>query len=191
MEMKECNRCGYWCNITSFKKTNGRWRINTCRWCKNEERKSRWHDIEKHGEVAENNRERIKQWGKENKHRKDEANRTWRNSTDKGYWGNKLTSIKAGCRQRGMDCTLTRKDLSDLYDKQNGKCAVTGRDLLKIRKKPELDTCSVDRIDNSRDYHIDNIRLITHQANLAKWCGNDEELLSFCKDVIAHLSTYD
>ena len=73
-----------------------------------------------------------------------------------------------------------------IYNKQNGKCPLTGRDLIKSRKKSKLDTCSVDRIDNNIGYVIGNIRLITLQSNIAKSTGTDEDLLNFCKDIIAH-----
>jgi len=76
--------------------------------------------------------------------------------------------------------------LENIYNKQNGKCILTGRDLIKTRKKSQLDTCSVDRIDNNIGYVIDNIRLITLQANISKSTGTDDDLLNFCKDIIAH-----
>jgi hypothetical protein len=192
METKECNRCNIEKPIIDFRQTK-RWRGNICRSCRNEQRKYRWHNVEKHKpELVEYNRNKARLWREntDNRSSLSETARTWRNSTDKGYWANKLTSIKANCRQRGMECTLTRTDLVELYEKQNGKCAVTGRELLKTRIKAQLDTCSVDRIDSSKDYHLDNIRLITHQANLSKWNGTDDELLSFCKDVITTLDPY-
>ena len=184
METKQCKRCGYYCNVTTFKMT-GRWRGNTCRWCKNDERKERWHDKEKHNQaILQKNRDRTKAWSSDNKEQAAESNRNWRNTTDKGYWGNKITAIKANCRARGLDCLINKDFLQRLYDEQNGKCVLTGRELLKTRVKSQLDTCSVDRIDNNIGYTEDNVRLITLQANTAKWTGNDEELLAFCQDVI-------
>lgn len=187
METKQCVKCGYYCNVTSFKMT-GKWRINTCRWCKNDERKNRWHDIEKLDDtITQKNRDRTKEWSKENKEQKDESDRNWRNTTDKGYWQNKITSIRANCRSRGMECLINGKYLEKLYEEQKGLCVLTGRRLVKSRTKSERDTCSVDRIRNDEDYVEGNVRLITLQANTAKWTGTDEELLAFCKDVILNL----
>ena len=111
METKQCIRCGYYCNITSFKpnKKNKKWRGKICRWCRNEQRKERWHTVEKHDqEVMNKNRERVKLWHGEHKEQNAESARTWRNSTDKGYWSNKITGIKANCRTRGLDCEINR-----------------------------------------------------------------------------------
>ena len=186
MGTKQCKICMNLFDITSFRMRK-KWRGNICRMCRNAQRKERYHSIEKKDDsYIKNNRNRAKKWFNDNTKKHADTCRDWRNSTDKGYWTNKITSIKANCRIRGMDCSISRIDLENIYNKQNGKCPLTGRDLIKSRKKSKLDTCSVDRIDNNIGYVIGNIRLITLQSNIAKSTGTDEDLLNFCKDIIAH-----
>lgn len=192
MDTKECDRCNNTYPLTHFQasKKNVDWRGKICRCCRNEQRKEKYHTKEKHDPILkEQARLRVSDWrvGKES-HSK-EIQRNWRNTTDKGYWSNKITSIKANCKAKGMDCSITREDLENLYEKQNGICVLTGRQLLKTRKKSQLDTCSVDRVDDSLGYELGNIRLVTLQSNIARWSGSDEELLTFCKDVIAMSQT--
>ncbi len=191
MDTKECSRCHDIYPLTNYPASskNPNWRGKVCQRCRNEQRKERYHAVEKlDPETIQKNRDRVSNWrvGKED-HSK-EIQRNWRNSTDKGYWSNKITSIKANCRVKGLSCSIRREDLEDLFDAQNGRCVLTGRELKKTRIKSELDTCSVDRLDDSLGYDVGNIRLVTLQANIARWSGNDEELLAFCKDVITHLN---
>ncbi len=188
-DIKVCKRCDCYCSINMFIKSNksDKWIGNTCRVCRAEVRLERYHTVEKYDvDQIKTNRNRASEWFKDNEKKHKDTCRNWRNSTDKGYWNNKITSIKANARHRGLEVDLKRIDLEKLFDIQEGKCAISGRELMKTRVKSSLDTCSVDRIDNSKGYIPENIRLVTLQANLAKHTGNDEELLAFCKDVILH-----
>ena len=46
-------------------------------------------------------------------------------------------------------------------------------------------SASLDRIDNSVGYAPGNVRFVSVMANLAKWTWSDDELVSFCRDVVA------
>jgi hypothetical protein len=45
---------------------------------------------------------------------------------------------------------------------------------------------SLDRIDNTKGYHIDNVRLVWFAANAAKNVFTDEQLIQFCEYVVEH-----
>lgn len=81
---------------------------------------------------------------------------------------------------------VTALQLRELWASQQGKCVVTGVDMVMVTGKQELNSVSVDRIDPTKPYTIDNIRLVTYQANCAKLFGTDEDLLEFCRRVISH-----
>lgn len=86
------------------------------------------------------------------------------------------------------DSNLTMSFLLALYDKQEGKCAITGRKLSMGRvasKGYEPDLLSVDRIDSTKGYTRDNVQFVTWQANVAKNRHTQKELLEFCRAVIA------
>jgi len=193
METKQCKVCEKVQDITSFRLCHGKYRGHICHECRASRRKER-HNREKQDNVlVEKAKERSKKWREfeGNRERNQEYHKVWQKTTDTAYWSQKLNTIRSNCKSRGLDYDITRPYLQDLYDKQNGKCEITGRDLVMARIDTEhaerINTCSVDRIDNSKGYIKGNVRLITLQANSAKWTGTDEELLAFCKDVINHL----
>lgn len=82
--------------------------------------------------------------------------------------------------------------LCELYDKQKGKCALSGVRLRLIGAKSQtchLHCMSIDRIKTNKGYVEGNVRLVTFQANVARQRGTDKELLDFCRKVIAHAKT--
>jgi CRISPR/Cas system Type II protein with McrA/HNH and RuvC-like nuclease domain len=110
-------------------------------------------------------------------------------------WGDVLTEEgqlkkKLGERlvsaDRRRDSSIDLLYLLSLYRKQNGKCAITGRDMLidDVPGPKRRDTVSIDRIDSKRGYEVGNIQLVTSQANMAKSNYTTEELFAFCLDVV-------
>lgn len=94
-----------------------------------------------------------------------------------------VSTSKVRAKKRGILHTLVPQDLINIYYKQEGKCALTGRQL--ILAKNARDTISLDRIDNTGYYTPDNVQLITWQANVAKNEWNTADLLEFCQVVIS------
>ena len=99
---------------------------------------------------------------------------------------NRIDSIKRKSKDRGIEYSIERTDLYEIYKKQNGMCAYTSRPMeLKTGtakwKNPEV--LSVDRIDPSRGYHKDNVHLIRWCVNEAKNRMPHEEFLQMSKDV--------
>lgn len=75
-------------------------------------------------------------------------------------------------KQVGSDVSITIEQLKELWEKQNGICAITGLKMILPRTTAETNVgpkcASIDRIDNSRGYSIDNIQLVCYSANLAR-----------------------
>ena len=99
---------------------------------------------------------------------------------------NRIDNIKSKSADRGIEHSIERTDLYEIYKKQNGMCAYTGRPMeLKTGtakvKNPEV--LSVDRIDPSRGYHKDNVHLIRWCVNEAKNRMGHEEFIQMSKDV--------
>src|SRR5574337_3511 len=77
--------------------------------------------------------------------------------------------------------------LQCLFDAQNGLCALTKRKMtlgVVDRKKASRDAMSVDRIKPDKGYVKGNVRLVTNQANVAKYRYDDNDLLEFCYTII-------
>jgi hypothetical protein len=87
---------------------------------------------------------------------------------------------KANSRKRIGSITLTKEHLEEIWNKQEQKCALTGRNL-NIEDhwwKP-----SVDRIDSSLPYLLDNIRIVGWIVNHCRGDLTDEEFIDMCKSV--------
>lgn len=75
----------------------------------------------------------------------------------------------------------------DLYHKQKGKCAITGQDLTFIKKtdgKKIHTNLSIDRIDSSKGYDLNNIQYVCAIVNVMKSILSIEELQWWCQKVI-------
>lgn len=70
--------------------------------------------------------------------------------------------------RRGIECTLTRDDAVELLTKSAWACAVTGvRFTLEAVSGKRPYAPSVDRIDSSKGYTVENCRIVCVAANYA------------------------
>ena len=82
---------------------------------------------------------------------------------------------------------ITVDDLLGIGNKQNWKCAITGDQLEFVRggnfnnNGSNALSCSIDRIDTTRPYTVDNVQLVTWQSNSAKSGMTEQELTQWIK----------
>ncbi len=91
-------------------------------------------------------------------------------------------------RNRPGETDLTLEALRDLWDRQGGRCALSG---LPIELPPttgafeQLRDCpwkaSLDRLEPEKGYVIGNVRFVVMIANLARNRFSDEDLIRFCR----------
>lgn len=112
-------------------------------------------------------------------------------ATPKGRLTHLMIGVRKRSKDRDIELGIERNDLLELFEVQNGKCAITGVPFdLSVRNggkhicKPY--SMSVDRIDNTYGYVKGNVRLISSIANVAKGRWSDADLIEFCKKVIEH-----
>lgn len=100
----------------------------------------------------------------------------------KGYKdisGSYFRRVRDGAISRLMSFDITIKDVWDIYESQNRKCALSGIDIVfwpNINEATENQTASIDRIDNSKGYTKDNIQIVHKRANNIKHNMTEEEL---------------
>jgi len=100
-----------------------------------------------------------------------------------------FSRIKSSAIQRNYIFELTIDDLWELFLNQEGKCALTGTSLelpvnvRKLRDKSDKRLASLDRIDNSVGYIKTNVRWICKRVNYMKHTMNDDEFLSWIKEI--------
>jgi hypothetical protein len=80
---------------------------------------------------------------------------------------------------------LTVDFLVELYEKQNGKCALSGKVMTYVVGEGRVPTnISLDRIDSSLGYEEANIQLACVQANKMKAELSEEDLAEWCESIL-------
>lgn len=96
------------------------------------------------------------------------------------YW-NQLVN---NARSRKIKVTMTIKEAWNQFQKQKGICALTGLHLTFPKYAVGTDgTASLDRIDSSKGYTVDNIRWVHKMVNYIKRDLNDSEFIDWCNKV--------
>ena len=90
--------------------------------------------------------------------------------------------IKDGAYKRGYEFEITKEMVWELWKKQEGRCSFTG---LPITFKDS--SASVDRIDNSKGYTLDNITLVHKDINLMRNKFSVEYFKEMCKRVVENV----
>lgn len=112
---------------------------------------------------------------------------TIRKGSDSPCWtgyhditGNKFSQMRRGAKSRGVKFNITIKDVWNQYIKQDKKCVFTG---LRVYFYKDITKCtaSLDRIDSSKPYTVDNIQIIYKIINNIKTGNTDEYFIQMCK----------
>lgn len=110
--------------------------------------------------------------------------------TLKGTISNKLQSCKKNARLKGLSFNLTTPYLTELWNQQQGLCALSGVELGFIGTG--WCTASVDRIDPSLGYDIGNVQWVAWRVNDAKSNMNNQDFIDMCRAIcITQEKTYD
>ena len=95
----------------------------------------------------------------------------------------------ASIRHRERDAKITLNDLKEQWDSQSGLCAISNMPMIlpsttgtKHKRTPNL--ASVDRIDSSKGYTIDNIQWVCLIAQYAKNSFSTDDVIEFCRSTI-------
>lgn len=88
-------------------------------------------------------------------------------------------------KRNGLVVDITKQDLYDLWDNQQGKCALSGIEMTYISNCGRIPTnVSVDRIDSSKGYIKGNVQLVCMAVNQMKNDLDTQTLLMFCNAII-------
>jgi hypothetical protein len=104
--------------------------------------------------------------------------------------GTVLYTIKQNAKNRSkngrkIEVNITSEYLDELYEKQNGKCALTGlsieASITNTKNRGRVWTASVDRIDSSKDYVEGNVQWLHKDINRMKWDLDTDKFIELCK----------
>ncbi len=104
-----------------------------------------------------------------------------------------LQSYKTSAKDRKINFLLKATEVEDLFYKQDGKCKYSGKELTfsDVQSGPNFDrvknqTASLDRIDSSKGYTLDNVQFVHKTVNTMKWDFTEEKFLSLIKKIYKH-----
>ena len=104
-------------------------------------------------------------------------------------WGHKhikpeyMRSLHLSARKRNIDFDVNSKYLFEIWEKQDGKCAYTGKSLSLGKGK-----ASLDRIDPKRGYVQNNVQWVLTIVNYMKWDSTEEEFINLCSLIASRRS---
>ena len=86
--------------------------------------------------------------------------------------------------RKPLDVTIDKQYLWELYQKQEGKCGLSGLPIsLPETYRDGMFTASVDRIDSSKGYIPGNVQWVHKHVNLMKNSFNQEYFIEMCKHI--------
>lgn len=97
------------------------------------------------------------------------------------YWYN----IRRNAEVRGYEVKVSIHDIEDLLVKQDFKCALSGERLIVGSGKGN-DTASLDRIDSSKGYLLDNIQWVHKDLNTMKMALSNSAFINWCSKIHQH-----
>lgn len=100
-------------------------------------------------------------------------------------WNGLINRTRRESRGKRSELDFDTSFLWKIYQKQNGKCALTGWNI-NFGKKAETNTVSIDRIDSNIGYLKNNIQLVHKDVNRIKNHFSDEFFYKVCKAVSIH-----
>lgn len=107
------------------------------------------------------------------------SERKYRN-TFKGFCKQSYNGAKARAKKYSLEFDLPNDYFEALWLSQNGKCALSNRDMEHTSRSKTARAndyrASIDRIDSSKGYTVDNVRLICWYINEFKKDRSDEQL---------------
>jgi len=84
----------------------------------------------------------------------------------------------------GREFSLPKGWMKAQYESQGGKCAMTGKPMVKDRDRHAPWAPSIDRLNSGKGYTPDNCRLIGYIVNCAKNQFTERELIDMCRAIV-------
>jgi hypothetical protein len=103
-----------------------------------------------------------------------------------GFSAAEFAAIKEAARRRGKSWSIYITDIHDLWEQQDGKCAMTGTPMNKAPR-----TWSIDRIDNACGYTRTNIQLVLKHVNMMRGPLDEETFVELCEAIYNHRSKHE
>lgn len=111
----------------------------------------------------------------------------------KNISGSYFSSIRSNARHKNREFSLDINYLQNLLEQQNFQCAISGLNLIMeldnsfdITKKQGINTASLDRIDSSKGYTVNNVQWVHVDVNRMKSNFSEDRFIEICNYVSNH-----
>jgi hypothetical protein len=94
--------------------------------------------------------------------------------------------VKTAGKRKNKKCFITVEHLHDVWQRQEGLCVYTKLPLTS--EGHQLNTVSLDRVDSSKDYTVDNIQLVCVPINRMKLDYTEDQFIELCRLVTHNVS---
>ncbi len=91
-------------------------------------------------------------------------------------------SARNRASKKGWEFTITESFIEELLIRQNHQCAYSG---IAFTENGTPHSWSIDRIDSSKGYTIDNIALVSSTVNAMKNDMSYDDMVDICKKIIS------
>ena len=90
-------------------------------------------------------------------------------------------------RRNPIELTITKEYAWNLFLQQKRRCSLTGLEIkFPIKNKDKTYTASLDRIDSSKGYIVDNVQWVHKDINMMKRIYNNQYFIEMCGLVAEH-----
>jgi len=101
------------------------------------------------------------------------------------------STAKRSASKRKIAFEITIEEAWRLFQKQKGKCAISGVEITFApkaiqNKASEKNTASLDRIDSNIPYKTGNIQWVHKDVNMMKNCLKEDQFIKWCKLICDH-----
>jgi len=96
-------------------------------------------------------------------------------------------SLRRGAKERNLEFSITIEEIWDLFQKQNGRCSLSGVELnFNSERKIYDGNASLDRINSEIGYTISNVQWVDKDINFAKQSLTNEYFLAMIEKIYLH-----
>jgi len=106
-----------------------------------------------------------------------------------GISGRYIKNTKRGAKIRGLTFSVTAEQMWEKFVEQEGKCALTGKEIgfPVTRDMDDIQrTASIDRINSSHGYTIENIQWVHKDVNKLKQDFEESKFIELCEQVVSY-----
>ncbi len=103
-----------------------------------------------------------------------------------GISGQRWSEIRCGAKKRNIELSITIQEAWEQFIKQNELCALTGEKIYFGSSNSIKGNASLDRIDSTKGYTIENIQWLHKDINIMKLNLKTNYFIELCEKVYKH-----